>query len=437
LEFNLPQEYPNSSCITHLMNPIEQIPDLIKIKVEKAILNRAEIAYKGKPMILGLIRWLKNNLENLLIDKQITTQYLGMEFINNEDKSSLSDHPSPPVESQLESDHVKMEDDKEDNKEDDKEDDKEESLIESKEEEENVFNEEKQEQSYSTTTAHRGTQINAEGIKLIGIGLLECTEMNLVIVCGRCKTQLQLKLQDNNTYAQECDNCHNSNFITYRREHMHENSSIIGYIDIDGCIPFDLLDSPFKGTCLGCSGDIIFKSIAFSGFEYLQNCLNCHSKVSVSINSIKFHKIRAVRPPSDIIIKKKKQKDPLLIGIKVGSPLPSNGTCKHYKKSFRWMRFPCCKRVYPCDLCHEEEKTDDHDLRWANRMLCGYCSKEQLFSEKCNNCGTFFEGKSSPFWEGGKGCREIAKMSNKDQHKFRGQFKTQSQKENRVGPKKN
>jgi len=26
-------------------------------------------------------------------------------------------------------------------------------------------------------------------------------------------------------------------------------------------------------------------------------------------------------------------------GLKEGQPLPANGTCKHYKKSFRWLRY--------------------------------------------------------------------------------------------------
>lgn len=34
------------------------------------------------------------------------------------------------------------------------------------------------------------------------------------------------------------------------------------------------------------------------------------------------------------------------------------GTCKHYKKSKRWLRFSCCNRIYPCDICHDEQS--DH-----------------------------------------------------------------------------
>lgn len=40
-------------------------------------------------------------------------------------------------------------------------------------------------------------------------------------------------------------------------------------------------------------------------------------------------------------------------------------------------RFPCCGRLYPCDLCHDE-KEDDHDMKYASRMVCGFCSKEQV-----------------------------------------------------------
>ena len=43
----------------------------------------------------------------------------------------------------------------------------------------------------------------------------------------------------------------------------------------------------------------------------------------------------------------------------------------------RWLRFPCCGRRFPCDVCHEEE-TDGHDMKWAMRHACGFCSTEQV-----------------------------------------------------------
>ena len=41
-------------------------------------------------------------------------------------------------------------------------------------------------------------------------------------------------------------------------------------------------------------------------------------------------------------------------------------------------RFPCCGKVYPCDVCHDT--AEDHPMERANRMICGYCSREQVSS---------------------------------------------------------
>ena len=122
--------------------------------------------------------------------------------------------------------------------------------------------------------------------------------------------------------------------------------------------------------------------------------------------------------------KKKQQKDPREAGIHVGAPLPQTGTCKHYKRSHRWLRFPCCGRAWPCDVCHDSNS--DHECEWANRMICGFCSKEQPFSssKSCNNCGAAFDGSGRSHWEGGHGCRDQSKMSKKDSHKYAGSGKT-------------
>jgi uncharacterized CHY-type Zn-finger protein len=72
--------------------------------------------------------------------------------------------------------------------------------------------------------------------------------------------------------------------------------------------------------------------------------------------------------------RKRIPKDP---AIQEGKPLPNFGTCKHYKKSYRWLRFPCCGKVYPCDVCHDAK--EDHEMKFANRMICGFCCKEQVY----------------------------------------------------------
>ena len=55
--------------------------------------------------------------------------------------------------------------------------------------------------------------------------------------------------------------------------------------------------------------------------------------------------------------------------------------------SCRWLRFPCCGMRFPCDLCHEEG-TDGHEMVWATRMLCGFCSTEQASSFGRGACGS-------------------------------------------------
>uniref|UniRef100_A0A915PLX1 CHY-type domain-containing protein n=1 Tax=Setaria digitata TaxID=48799 RepID=A0A915PLX1_9BILA len=113
---------------------------------------------------------------------------------------------------------------------------------------------------------------------------------------------------------------------------------------------------------------------------------------------------------------KKKLERPMI--IVEGQPLPEKGTCKHYKKSYRWFRFPCCGKLYPCDSCHNDVEKD-HDMKLANRMVCGFCSKEQPFqkAKPCINCNENVTRVKSQFWEGGKGCRDQIVMSRNDRRK--------------------
>ena len=71
--------------------------------------------------------------------------------------------------------------------------------------------------------------------------------------------------------------------------------------------------------------------------------------------------------------------------IHEGRPLPDNGTCRHYRKSYRWFRFPCCGKCYPCDECHAESEPD-HEMKYATRMICGFCCKEQVATHMCTHC---------------------------------------------------
>ena len=80
------------------------------------------------------------------------------------------------------------------------------------------------------------------------------------------------------------------------------------------------------------------------------------------------------------------------LGLIIGKPLPQKGACRHFAHSYRWLRFPCCGRAYPCAACHEASDCPAAALGvWASRMLCGKCSREMPYSDQpCAHCGNTF-----------------------------------------------
>ncbi|KAI9826536.1 MAG: hypothetical protein M1832_006132 [Thelocarpon impressellum] len=99
------------------------------------------------------------------------------------------------------------------------------------------------------------------------------------------------------------------------------------------------------------------------------------------------------------------------LGIVAGTELPRRGRCAHYGKSYRWFRFSCCSRVFACDRCHDD--ASEHPNEHANRMICGYCSREQNYRpEDCGVCHAVLVGKrGSGFWEGGKDPRKYKRRA--------------------------
>ncbi|CAI5442027.1 unnamed protein product [Caenorhabditis angaria] len=193
-----------------------------------------------------------------------------------------------------------------------------------------------------------------------------------------------------------------------------------------GCKPIDciLLESIFRIVCLACDKEDDLQKLNF-GDLHKSWCRNCHNLLELSISHIRFRG-DSVNTGEDKQIaaslpKPKKTLDKFSKSmIEEGQGLPNQGACEHYKKSFRWFRFPCCGKLYACDTCHEIKTNGEHEMKQANRMICGYCSKEQLFSKDkpCIGCGEETTRRRTQFWEGGKGCRDQSKMNKNDGHKF-------------------
>lgn len=89
-----------------------------------------------------------------------------------------------------------------------------------------------------------------------------------------------------------------------------------------------------------------------------RTCSSCHHRLTVHIPAVSFiprgpsaggagqrGQGAAAGPATRLGNKPAGLRGPLaaLNGVlKVGEPLPAFGTCKHYRHSYRWLRFPCC-----------------------------------------------------------------------------------------------
>lgn len=63
--------------------------------------------------------------------------------------------------------------------------------------------------------------------------------------------------------------------------------------------------------------------------------------------------------------------------------------CKHYKRNCLLIA-PCCKRIYPCRHCHNENEKHNIDRFNIQSILCLYCGFTQTVNNKCINCKKLF-----------------------------------------------
>ncbi|KAH6979834.1 hypothetical protein EDB82DRAFT_547405 [Fusarium venenatum] len=282
-----------------------------------------------------------------------------------------------------------------------------------------IENEEKEPQVYMPgETPERGTMLSFPSIELHGIELLQLAILGISIKCERCKTVNEVTgLQPDVEKTSSCKKCAEAFAVKFRQTLIHENSTRAGFLDLAGCKVADMLPSTFVPTCGRCSTPAP-GLVSVRGSSVTNVCRDCHGHFTFKIPEVKFLFITpGSRPPPTSGPRRKQEK----LGLHAGDQLPDKGTCSHYRKSYRWFRFSCCSRVHPCDKCHD--KQEDHINEWANRIICGWCSREQNYSsavEACRFCGRYLIGKKGRgFWEGGKGTRDRTTMSRKDPRKYK------------------
>ncbi|CAG9537272.1 unnamed protein product [Cercopithifilaria johnstoni] len=255
------------------------------------------------------------------------------------------------------------------------------------------------------------------------IATLSIITMALSIRCSKCGALSFLTCSVKQLSSSHCQKCSNGFSVHISPQLVHQNSNVIALLEPKGCIPLDcvLLSSKLSYTCLQCNKEAAVENVTY-GISSKSWCYCCHSKCEFEIKSIRFvGDFNSIAKEDDSVpkSKQKKKKVERLMMLVEGQPLPENGTCRHYKKSYRWFRFPCCGKLYPCDLCHNDAEKE-HEMKLANRMICGFCSKEQPFqkAKPCINCNENVTRVKSQFWEGGKGCRDRVVMSRSDRRKY-------------------
>uniref|UniRef100_A0A0R3RPI5 C3H1-type domain-containing protein n=1 Tax=Elaeophora elaphi TaxID=1147741 RepID=A0A0R3RPI5_9BILA len=255
------------------------------------------------------------------------------------------------------------------------------------------------------------------------IATLSIITMSISIRCAKCSALSFLTSSAKQLSVSYCTKCSNGFSIHTSPQLVHQNSNVIAFLEPKGCLPIDcvLLSSKLSYTCLQCSKEATAENLTY-GIANKSWCYGCHSKCEFEIRAIRFvGDFNSIAKEDSSIPKsrqkKKKVKQSML--LVEGQPLPENGTCKHYKKSYRWFRFPCCGKLYPCDLCHNDAEME-HEMKLANRMVCGFCSTEQPFqkAKPCTNCNENVTRIKSQFWEGGKGCRDQVVMNRNDRRKY-------------------
>lgn len=213
-----------------------------------------------------------------------------------------------------------------------------------------------------------------------------CLNPSVVVKCSNCNEVLALS---SSTSCKKCGICVGFVYVPVI------DSEFLGFLQLRRCEFVCFNPMKYQFSCLEChkaheSGEVS------TGEVCVQKCYGCFRELKIKVNKLEYYQKRDVK-------------------VKEGNELPGRGTCKHYKKSFRWFRFSCCNSLYPCDICHDEQS--GHKSQTADKMVCGMCSKEQSVKKECD-CGMSVVKKHTQFWEGGKGNRNKATLSKKDSRKY-------------------
>lgn len=298
-----------------------------------------------------------------------------------------------------------------------------------------------------TEPEEEGAQIRLEELFLHQIGTLVPHRLVCQVQCANCPLKFDANLAlDKPSLQKWCPRCSVLHEVHMRPVFAHAASAILAYVDTnENCSVVDVVPSDLLATCLECGGEVLFPGVSPTR-RAEHGCFSCHTKLALQTKRYIVGQFTIANPMTKNSSSTSPQLSPksgkkstqkkIVENFVLGQPLPNKGVCEHYRHSFRWFRFQCCGKAFPCDVCHDSSDCAQANLgKIASRMICGLCSKEQSSAVKQCVCGNEVGRKKTltSHWEGGTGCRDLSKMSVADKKKFRGLNKTESKKQTRVG----
>ncbi len=309
--------------------------------------------------------------------------------------------------------------------------------------------------------ARRGARISLDGLGMPSAATARPTSVSVSLGCSKCSHALEVTLSgvraESSAIRSWCEKCGSLLGAALRPCLLHEANAVYGFVDPTNCAVLDVPRLAVLMACGRCDAELPLPELV-RGRTVHAGCRGCHAPLSLHMANVTVERLGPL--PGGLVARsaaadaadddemeqllKKLRKRNLdqfkLLGLVVGKPLPNKGACKHYAHSYRWLRYPCCGRAHPCAVCHEASDCPAASLGvWANRMICGKCSREMAYSDSpCAHCGNTFTKPGGAHWQGGAGCRDQQKLAKTDSRKHRGASaagvkKTTSQKSQRVG----
>ena len=107
-----------------------------------------------------------------------------------------------------------------------------------------------------SSVGQRGTEVSLCGMQMTdGTATVVTRRITLMIACARCTNTTEVQLSPGQAYHVNCPRCHIDHLMEFSSTIAHQMSSVIGWLNLEGCRPFDLVlaDCQFSVGCINCS----------------------------------------------------------------------------------------------------------------------------------------------------------------------------------------